>query len=152
MHTPAYAHLKCLVPISWRLFKVTASFEAWICYGAEEPQLFQSHPINHSPCPCAYSTHNFCDSIRFDSDSSSIGFDTHASSTMSGIKEFFEDLVLRSDLGSCGGIFGGLKIAGVGTFILKLQDDDGKERVIKIPNSFYIPGLKPSLVCPQHWS
>ncbi len=71
---------------------------------------------------------------------------------MSGIKEFFKDLVLRSDLGSCGGISGGLKIAGVGTFILNVQDDDGKEHNIKILNSFYIPGVKPSLVCPQHWA
>ena len=152
LHTSTHAHLKCLVPISWKLFKLAASFEAWMRYGAEEPKLFHAHPSYHSPQPCAYSTHNHCDSMRFDSDSASIGFDTHASSTMSGIKQFFEDLVLRSDLGSCGGISGGLKIAGVGTFILKLQDDDGKEHVIKIPNSFYIPGLKPSLVCPQHWA
>ncbi len=81
--------------------------------------------------------------MQFDSESSSIGFDTHASSTMSGINEFFEDLVLRSDLGSCEGISGGLKIVGVGIFFLKLKDDDGKEHIIKMPNSLYVPDLKP---------
>ncbi len=120
MHMPPLVHLKYLVPISWKLFKVAASFEAWTHYGAEEPKLLHLNLSHHPPQPCAYSTHSYCDSMRFDSNSASIGFDTHASSTMSGIKEFVQDLVLRDDLGSCGGISGRLKIAGVGTFLLKL--------------------------------
>ncbi len=78
LHTSSYAHLKCVVPVSWKLFKVAASFEAWIRYGAKEHNLFQPHPTNHSPQPCVYSTHNHFDSMRFDLDSASIGFDTHA--------------------------------------------------------------------------
>ncbi len=71
---------------------------------------------------------------------------------MLGITIYFEDLVQRDDLGSCDGISSGLKIVGVVTFLLKFQDDDGKEHIIKIPNSFYFHSLKPSLVCPQHWT
>ncbi len=39
-----------------------------------------------------------------------------------------------------------------GTFILKLDDDSGMQQTITIPNSLYIPDLKQTLVCPQHWA
>ncbi len=151
MHTLPFAHMKYLVPISLKLFKVATSFDAWIHYDSK-PKSLQPHPINDPPQPYAYLTHNHCDSMQLDSNSSSIGFDNHATPTMSGIKGFFEDLGLRSDLGSCGEISGELQIAGVATFILKLQDDDGKDHIMKITNLFYIPGLKRTLVCHQQWA
>ncbi len=92
------------------------------------------------------------ESLTFDSDAVRIGFDTHASTTMSRRLEMFQDLVFQDDLGTCGGISGGLEIKGLGTFILKLDDDSGRQYTILIPNSLYILDLKQTLVCPQHWT
>ncbi len=71
---------------------------------------------------------------------------------MSGQLEMFQDLIFWADLGTCGGISGGLEINGLGTFILKLDDDTGRRHTIIISNSLYIPDLKQTLVCPQHWA
>ncbi len=49
------------------------------------------------------------------------------------------------------GIKQGLDIKGIGTFKLKLEDDNGKMQEIKIPNSLFVPDLKRCLLLPQHW-
>lgn len=63
-----------------------------------------------------------------------------------------EDLVL-SDLGVCAGCDGStIPICGKGTWVLPIQDDEGQWHTLRIPDTLYIPGLKRSLLCPQHWS
>jgi hypothetical protein len=89
---------------------------------------------------------------RFDSDSFKIGIDNHASRTMSPNKDHFEDLTLYNTTTTVGGIGSGLSIKGVGTFVFKIEDDDGGVHRIKIPNSLYVPGLKTVLLSPQHWA
>ena len=92
-------------------------------------------------------------SVRFDSDSFLIGVDNHASVTMAKHPDHFEGLVLSPNANSIvGGIDGGLAIAGHGTFCFSIEDDNGQVHRIKIPNSKYVPGLKYSLLSPQHWA
>ena len=50
------------------------------------------------------------------------------------------------------GIAAGLEIAGEGTFVFQVEDDDGRIDTIEIPHSFYVPGLKLPLLFPQHWA
>jgi hypothetical protein len=66
--------------------------------------------------------------------------------------DYFDDLVLTpNDNSIIAGIEGGLVIKGHGTFKFQLKDNDGKIHLIEIPNSKYVPGLKYSLISPQHW-
>ena len=96
----------------------------------------------------APSVTNFC----FDTDSFIIGIDTHVSVTMAKHPDRFDDLVLTpNDNSIIAGIEGGLVIKGHGTFKFQLKDNDGKIHLIEIPNSKYVPGLKYSLISPQHW-
>ncbi len=116
-------------------------------------RLYHFHPsIPPTTNYISFDAHAAQEPLTFDSDAVRIGFDTHASTTMSGRLEMFQDLIFRDDLGTCGGISGGLEIKGLGTFILKLDDDNGRRHTITIPNSLYIPDLKQTLVCPQHWA
>jgi hypothetical protein len=90
--------------------------------------------------------------IRFDMDSFIIGIDSHASVTMAKHPNYFDDLVLTpNDNNIVAGIEGGLAIKEHGTFKFQIEDDDGKIHLIKIPISKYVPGLKYSLISPQHW-
>jgi hypothetical protein len=67
--------------------------------------------------------------------------------------DYFDDLVLTpNDNNIVAGIEGGLAIKGHGTFKFQIEDNDGKIHLIKIPNSKYAPGLKYSLISPQHWA
>ncbi len=88
-------------------------------------------------------------SIRFDSDSYPIGVDCHASRCMANSPHLFEDLKLVK-MGAVKGINQGLEIKGVGTFKLKIDDDNGRTHKIKIPNSLFLPDLKKCLLSPQH--
>jgi hypothetical protein len=88
---------------------------------------------------------------RFDTDSFRIGVDTLCTRTLSGNKEHFEDLKTY-DGSQVTGISGGLEIKGVGTFVFRIQSDDGIVDTIRIPGSFYVPGLKLPLLSPQHWA
>jgi hypothetical protein len=67
-------------------------------------------------------------------------------------KDHFEDLTLYNTTTTVGGIGSGLSIKGVGTFVFKIEDDNGGVHRIKIPNSLYAPGLKTLLLSPQHWA
>jgi len=64
----------------------------------------------------------------------------------------FEDLHLINNAGEVNGIGKGLAIKRKGTFMFSLEDDNGKNHTIKIPNSLYLPGLKQCLLSPQHWA
>ena len=78
---------------------------------------------------------------RFDSDSVRIGIDNHATRSLSPNMHHFEDLQLKH-VGKCRGLSDqqgdGATIAGIGTLVFTIQDDDGKWHVIKLPNSLYL--------------
>jgi len=90
--------------------------------------------------------------MSFDSDSFWIGVDNHASFCMANSPHLFEDLRLTKQGTQVQGIGEGLQVKGTGTFVMRINDDDGKTHVIKIPNSLYLPNLKGCLLSPQHWA
>jgi hypothetical protein len=70
--------------------------------------------------------------VRFDSDSYSIGVDSHASICMANKAHLFEDLRLNKDKGQVDGISDGLEIAGKGTFKFNIKVDEGTQHTIRI--------------------
>ena len=88
---------------------------------------------------------------RFDSDSYRIGIYTLCTRTLSGNKNRFQDLQLYKGK-SVTGIAGGLEIAGEGTFVFRIEDNEGHVDTIKIPHSSHVLGLKLPLLSPQHWA
>ena len=90
--------------------------------------------------------------VSFDSDSFRIGVDNHASFSMANSPHLFQDLRLIEQGTQVHGIGTGLQVKGTGTFVMRINDDDGKTHVIKIPNSLYLPNLKGCLLSPQHWA
>jgi hypothetical protein len=88
--------------------------------------------------------------VRFDSDSYSIGVDSHASRCMVNTAHLFEDLHLNKDKGQVDGISNGLAIAGEVTFKFNIKDDEGIQHTIRIKNSLYVPDMKRCLLLPQH--
>ena len=88
---------------------------------------------------------------RFDTNSFLIGVDTLCTWTLSGNRDHFEDLKPYKGL-QVTGIAGGLEIATEGTFVFRIQSDDGMLDTIRIPGSFYVPGLKLLLLSLQHWA
>ena len=90
--------------------------------------------------------------LSFDSDSFRIGVDNHASVCMANSPHLFEDLELTDQGKQVDGIGAGLEIRGKGTFVMRIEDDDGGTHTIKIPNSLYLPALRQCLLSPQHWA
>ena len=92
---------------------------------------------------------------RFDTDSVKIGIDNHASRSLSPNMHHFEDLDLKQ-VGRCKGLGDksgeGLTVAGKGTLVFTIQDDDGSWHVIKLPDSLYVPSSEGVLISPQHWA
>ena len=89
--------------------------------------------------------------VAFDTDSSNVGVDTCASDTMSGDKDLFEDHFLK-DLGECKGVGGGLVTSCMGMLGTRMDYDNGRTRLTRIPNFFYVPNLSMTLLFPQHWA
>ena len=89
--------------------------------------------------------------LSFDSDSFRIGIDNHVSFCMADSPHLFEDLRLINKGKQVDGIGAGLENEGTGTFVMRISNDDGKTREIKIPNSLYLPKLRQCLLLPQHW-
>jgi hypothetical protein len=115
--------------------------------------LYSTYPIGDFVAYQSDSEANPPVRARFDTDSFRIGVDTLASCTMSGNKECFENLMLISNGPVVDGFAGNkAKIAGKGTFCFKIEDSKGRLHTIKLPNSAYIPGMKLTLLCPQHWA
>lgn len=147
-------NMKNMVP-NWSesalfLFKVMCSLEKaihMIAYYAS----FPFHKYSRTPQFLAYKANHNLHQVRFDSDSYTIGVDNHCSATMSPNKSHFKDLKLKQ-IGECTGIGTGLTIAGKGTFLMNIEDDDGGIHKIEIPNSLYVPGLRMVLLSPQHWA
>ena len=91
---------------------------------------------------------------RFDTDSIKIYLDTACSRTMSDRKDHFVGLRPWSGPQSyvIGVGQGALKVESEGTFVFNVEDDTGQLQHIQIPNSVYVPDLKRTLICPQHWA
>jgi hypothetical protein len=116
-------------------------------------KLYSSYPIGNFVAYQSDSEANPPVRARFDTDSFRIGVDTLASCTMSGNRDCFENLMLISNGPVVDGFAGNkAKIAGKGTFCFKIEDSKGRLHTIKLPNSAYIPGMKLTLLCPQHWA
>ncbi len=88
----------------------------------------------------------------FDSDAYRIGVDNHASFCMANSPHLFENLRLTDRGTQVQGIGEGLQVEGMRTFVMRINDDDGKTHVVKIPKSLYLPKLKGCLLWPQHWA
>jgi hypothetical protein len=88
---------------------------------------------------------------QFNSDSFRVSVNTFCTCTLSGNKNYFENLQLYKGQ-SIKDIAGGSEIAGESTFVFWIQSDHGQINTIKIPQSFYMPGLKLPLLSPQHWA
>jgi hypothetical protein len=58
---------------------------------------------------------------------------------MANSPHLFEDLRLTKQGTQVQGIGKGLQVKRIGTFVMRINDDDGKTHVIKIPNSLYLP-------------
>jgi hypothetical protein len=71
---------------------------------------------------------------------------------MANSPHLFTDLKLVPQGKQVEGIGAGLAIEGVGTYVMRIQDDNGKLHEIKIPNSLFLPKLKRCLLSPQHWA
>ena len=132
------------------LFKVMCSFEKSICMIAYYAS-FPFHKYSGVPYFPAYKANYNWHQVCFDFDSCIIGVNNHCLATMSPNKDHFKDLKLKQ-IGECTGIGIGLTIAGKGTFLMNIEDDNGGVHKIKIPNSFYFPGLWMVLLSPQHWA
>jgi hypothetical protein len=89
--------------------------------------------------------------MRFDTNSFTIGIDSFTSVTMGTQLDQFEDLILNTGQ-PVQGIQGGLSIKGHGTFKFSIKDDEGMVHMIKILDSMYVPDLEYCLLSPQHWA
>ena len=91
--------------------------------------------------------------VRFDTDSKTIGVDNRCSACISyDEKDFISDL--RPSMRSIKG-FGGIRHNGTvmtGTIQWEWCDDLGKAHKFTIPNSYYVPEGKVRLLSPQHWA
>jgi hypothetical protein len=85
-------------------------------------------------------------------DSYPIGVDNHASRCMANAPHLFENLEVAPQGQHVSRIAAGIEIRGMGTYIMRLQEDQGKMHEIKIPNSLYLPELRQCLLSPQHWA
>jgi len=160
--------IKYAVPINTKAKHMAKSQEgSW--FQALEPNLLSSsllpYRVQFEPIRgwrvrtrfVACSTVKPINECRFDSDSTVIGVDSHASVTMSSNPEHFEDLQLLDDNATCQGFTdhegAGATIAGEGTFVFNIEDDDGRVHTIRLPGSLYIPSMTSGpLLCPQHWA
>ncbi len=64
----------------------------------------------------------------------------HQAELISTVQEF-ESLCLEQ-----------VNVDSVSDFQVSIEDDNGKNHTIGIPNSLYLPGLKVCLLSPQHWA
>ena len=92
-------------------------------------------------------------SVKFDTDSKTIGVDNRCSACITCDKnDFISDLrpSSRSVKGFGGTIHNGNIM--IGTIQWNCCDDNGKTHKFKIPNSYYVPDGRVRLLSPQHWA
>ena len=95
-----------------------------------------------------YSEHTF----KPDSDSFTIGLDNHASFSMSNDKRHFVGTIRQYRTSTVKGVGGSLPIKGIGTVKWKITDDNGRQHAFEISGTLYVPGLRNSMLSPQHWA
>ena len=89
-------------------------------------------------------------STRFDTDSFTIGIDSHASACISNEKDHFKDLRHWSGAQLTG--IGSTPIQGIGTLAWTMTDDNGQPQEMLIANSLYVPTISKCLLSPQHFA
>jgi len=87
---------------------------------------------------------------KFDTDSFTIGVDSHASACISHNKSHFKDL--RHWKGAQLKAIGSTPIQGIGTLTWTIADDNGQPKELNIANSLYVPDISKCLLSPQHFA
>ena len=88
---------------------------------------------------------------RFDTDSIPVGADVCASATMSKHKHLFIDLTPVEGV-FLEGVGSKVRVEAKGTLHLNFLDNKGEIHTFKIPDSYFIPKLELTLLCPQQWA
>ena len=137
---------------AWFIYKMGCQVEIF-CHQTRRMLINLCGPSRrHQDFAAQAKTASGANDVHFDSDSYMIGVDNHASRCMANSPHLFTDLQLIPQGKQVEGIGAGLKIEGVGTYIMSIQDDKGKSHKVMIPNSLYLPELKRCLLSPQHWA
>ena len=91
--------------------------------------------------------------VKFDTDSAEVGIDNRTSFTMSGYVKDFITPIQPTNNYRIRGISGAhLNVDGIGTIKWRIEDDNGVQHDVLIPNSLYIKKFEGRLLSPQHWS
>lgn len=88
---------------------------------------------------------------RYDTESFEIGVDTRATACMTPVKGDMVGKLVRVNT-KVDGISGSLTEVWKGTIEWTIEDDYGRRTRVRIPNSYYVPGLPERLMSPQHWA
>ena len=99
-----------------------------------------SAPIDPDPGP-----------TRFDTDSILVGADVCASATLCQFKHLFTDLVPVEGM-FLKGVAGKIPVVAKGTLHLTFHDDQGESHTFSVRDSYYVPELQMTLLCPQQWA
>ena len=100
---------------------------------------------------CITSANETGNQANFDSDSFTIGFDNHASKTISNQSSHFISKFFPLTHQHIKGIRGQIAIKGQGTVRWKIEGDKGMVHTLEINDTLYIPKSQISILCPQHW-
>ena len=88
---------------------------------------------------------------RFDTDSILVGADVCASATLCQFKHLFTDLVPVEGV-FLKGVAGRIPVVAKGTLHLNFRGDKGETHTFSIRDSYYVPQLQMTLLCPQQWA
>ena len=88
--------------------------------------------------------------VKFDTDSYTIGVDNHTSKCIINMITHFISALTPTPNTVLRGAGGNLKVKGKGTVKWKIEDDDGKSHTILIKDCLYVPGISTCLLAPQH--
>ena len=88
---------------------------------------------------------------KLDTVSFSVGADVCASATVSQFKQLFTDLQQVEGM-FLKGVAGKIPVIAKGTLHLAFEDDEGEIQTFPIRDSFCVPNLQMTLLCPQQWA
>ena len=140
------ANVTYLFTLTLFLLRITSCTRSFCC---------RHHtPFNIVLAYCYESATNAPTTCHFDTDSFQIGVDNHASHCMANSPTLFNELALSPNKldRKVNGIGTELNIAGQGTFVIGIKDNDGGIHTICIKNSIYYPDMRLCLLFPQHWA
>ena len=116
------------------------------------PSLFPKHVLQ---CNATIFSFNNAEEepgpARFDTDSIPVGADVCATATVSQHKHLFTNLQPVDGI-FLKGVGGRIHVAAKGTLNLPLEDDEGEIHTFQIKDSFLVPDLPMTLLCPQQWA